>query len=117
MENRPEEKSLEKISFSAQVARGLIRNQRTRRWAMFVVLVVAMLMVFIGSTFLQEPLNPREHVGWFLLFWGACAWLTITVLLLAMFDMLALRRDARLARTELKRRVASSPKDTLPNEK
>ncbi len=102
MEPGPEEKNLEKIAFSAQVARGLIRSQRMRRWTMFVLLITAMLMVFVGSTFLEGPLNPRQHVGWFLLFWCVCAWITITVLLLAIFDLLALRRDARQARTAFK---------------
>ena len=98
MENRPPEKSLEKISFSAQVARGLIRASRTRRWTMFILLLVAMLMVFLGTTFFEEALNPRQHVGRFLFFWSACAWLTITTLLLAIFDLLIVRREARAAR-------------------
>ncbi|MGZ4982553.1 MAG: hypothetical protein ACXWFY_01490 [Chthoniobacterales bacterium] len=94
------------MSFSAQVARGLIRDPRMRRRTMFVLLLVAMLMVFLGVTFLEAPLNPREHVGWFLLFWCACAWLTITALLLAIFDMLALRREARAARSAFRANLA-----------
>jgi len=65
---------------------------------MFITLVIAMLMLFFGITFLQSLLSPREHPGWFVLFWVACAWLTLTALLLAFFDLLMLRAQGRAAR-------------------
>jgi hypothetical protein len=86
------------VSFAIHSARGVIRDQSTRRWVMFITLVVAMLMLFFGTTLLQPFLSPREHPGWFLLFWLACAWLSLTALLLALFDLLMLRAQGRAAR-------------------
>jgi hypothetical protein len=89
------------ISFAIHSARGVIRDQSTRRRVMFITLVIGMLMLFSGTTFLQPLLLPREHPGWFLLFWLACAWLTLTALLLALFDLLMLRAQDRTARKSL----------------
>jgi O-antigen/teichoic acid export membrane protein len=89
------------VSFAIHSARGVIRDQSTRRWVMFITLVIAMLMLFFGTTFLQPLLSPREHPGWFLLFWLACAWLTLTALFLALFDLLMLRAQGRAARKTL----------------
>jgi hypothetical protein len=86
------------VSFAIHSARGVIRDQATRRWVMFITLVIAMLMLFSGTTFLQPLLSVREHPGWFVLFWVACAWLTLTALLLALFDLLMLRAQDRAAR-------------------
>ena len=86
------------VSFAIHSARGVIRDQSTRRWVMFITLVIAMLMLFFGTTFLQTLLSPREHPGWFILFWVACAWLTLTAFLLALFDLLMMRAQDRTAR-------------------
>jgi hypothetical protein len=93
------------VSFAIHSARGVIRDQSTRRWVMFITLVIAMLMLFSGTTFLQPLLTPREHPGWFLLFWLACAWLTLTALLLALFDLLMLRAQDRAARKILSKKL------------
>jgi hypothetical protein len=93
------------VSFAIHSARGVIRDQATRRWVMFITLVIAMLMLFFGTTFLQPLLSAREHPGWFLLFWVACAWLTLTALLLALFDLLMLRAQGRAARKILGKKV------------
>jgi hypothetical protein len=93
------------VSFAIHSARGVIRDQSTRRWVMFITLVIAMLMLFFGTTFLQSLLSPREHPGWFVLFWVACAWLTLTALLLAFFDLLALRAQGRAARKTLGKKL------------
>jgi hypothetical protein len=93
------------VSFAIHSARGVIRDQSTRRRVMFITLVVAMCMLFFGTTFLQPLLSPREHPGWFLLFWLACAWLTLTALLLALFDLLMLRAQDRAARKILREKV------------
>jgi hypothetical protein len=89
-------------SFAAHSARGLIRNQTTRRWAMFITVLVAMLMLFAGSTFLEPLLAPREHPGRFICFWVACAWFTLTALALALFDLLMVRAQSRIAKRELR---------------
>src|SRR3712207_1311766 len=107
MDDRPTEKPLRTASFSAHVARGLFRDQRTRRIAMGVLLGLAVLMIVIGSTVLEEWLAQHGRLLWFILFWMACGWLTVTALLLAVFDILMIRMQARQARRafrdELKR--------------
>jgi protein-S-isoprenylcysteine O-methyltransferase Ste14 len=111
MQTPRDEKKFSPVTFAPQVVRGLIRNQATRRKAMGVVLVLTVLMVIVGSTVLREPLNPREHVGLFLLFWLACAWLTLTVVLLAVFDLLMVRTQARAARRAHAAAVAAGTTD------
>ena len=69
---------------------------------MFVVLIIAMVLLFAGTTILQPFLSPREHPGWFIFFWVACAWLTFLALLLAVFDLLTVKMQARGARKVLR---------------
>lgn len=92
-------------------ARGLIRGQKMRRNTMFVLLLVALLLLFSGATFLQSILNPREHAGWFILFWFVCIWLTFTAFLLAIFDIVIVRAQARkvkkILRVELREKQDS----------
>ena len=88
--------------FAAHASRGLIRDQGARRKMMLVSLVIAAALAIVGSTLLQEALNPREHPIWFILFWLACAWMTVLAVLLALFDMLLVRAQARTAQRELK---------------
>ena len=93
--DRLEEKKLRALSFVVHATRGVIRDQKVRRRTMFTVLVAALGLLLAGSTFLQAPLNPREHPLGFLLFWIACGWLTLTALLLAIFDVLMLKSESR----------------------
>ena len=91
----PDEKPLRSIPFVIHATRGVIRDQSVRRKAMFALLLSALLLLVLGSTFLAPFLNPREHLGWALFFWITCVWLTLTALLLAIFDLLMVRMAAR----------------------
>jgi cytochrome bd-type quinol oxidase subunit 2 len=115
MATPPEEKKLRSVPFVLHATRGLIRDRAMRRKVIAILLTVAVVMVLAGSTFFRVPLNPREHFGWFALFWLACAWFTITSLLLAVFDLLLLRAEGRAARRALRERVR--PSSTRPNER
>jgi membrane protein implicated in regulation of membrane protease activity len=85
------------------VTRGIILDPRTRRWAMFILVVAALLMLFAGSTFLASSLlTPMS----FLLYWGLCGWITLGALLLALWDILLLRAAARRERRRLEKQVA-----------
>ena len=70
---------------------------------MFWGVIIAVLMLFIGATLLASVLNPREHPAWFIFYWLACAWVTVTVVLLAVFDLLMVRIGARAERRGLAR--------------
>jgi uncharacterized membrane protein len=105
MENLSEEKELERVSFIVHATRGMIRDQRTRRKAMAFLLALAVLMLLAGFTVLQSFMNPREHPWFVILFWVACVWLTFTALLLALFDLLIVRLEARRAQRALREKL------------
>jgi hypothetical protein len=112
------EKQLSILSFAAHATRGLVRDQNTRRKTMFMLLVVALVLLFAGSTFLQSLLNPHQHPVWFMLFWFVCGWLTLTAMLLAVFDLLRVRLDARRAARMLQGKLSDeatpdSPRSTI----
>lgn len=109
MEEPPRPARFWMLGFVIQISRGLFRDQIARRKMMFATLVVAMVMLFLGTTFLQNALIA--HPVWFLIFWAACAWITLLAALLAVFDLLIVRAQgraaARLLREEYARRVAA----------
>jgi hypothetical protein len=112
MEESSEEKRLQMASFVAHATRGIVRDQHTRRKAMFVLLVGALALLVGGSTVLQTILNPRDHLGWFIFFWAACAWFAVTAMVLAVYDMLVIKREQRRAQRELRQKLAGSqPQD------
>jgi hypothetical protein len=103
---QPNDKQLRLASFAAHAARGLLRDQAMRRKAMFWTVIAAVIMLFCGATFLAPVLDQHLHPGWFVFYWLACAWLTVTVALLAIFDLLMVRVQARRQRRELAQRLA-----------
>jgi hypothetical protein len=70
---------------------------------MFYTSLGSVLMVFSGAVLIDRVL--REHPIAFVVWWAACAWLMLSSLLLALFDMLLIRVAARRARRELARRI------------
>ena len=84
-----------------QVSKGIIRERRVRRSVMSAGLVVAAALAFLGAWLLDGWL--REHVVAFLFYWGACVWVTVLVLLLALYDMLAVRAEWRREKRRLER--------------
>ena len=84
------------LKFILALTIGVIRDPRTRRQFMFYGLLTALVLLFLGATFLDAPL--RGHVWIFVGFWFACAWLTVAVLLLALYDMVAIRAAGRRER-------------------
>ena len=82
---------------------------------MFVLLIVALVLLFSGSTILQSLLNPHEHPGWFIFYWLVCAWITLTAMLLAVFDLMMVRLEARRAQRKLGEQFQPSdpPRSTI----
>ena len=108
MPSQPEEKNLETVSFIVHATRGVLRDQRTRRKAMAFCLGLAVLMLVAGFTIFQSAMNPREHPWFVILFWIACVWLTFTALLIAIFDLLIIRTEARRAQRALREKLEAS---------
>lgn len=93
--------------FVIQVSKGLIRDQRTRRTLMFYTVLGALVMIFAGSTFLQALLDPKEHPILVLVYWAACAWITLLAVLLALYDLVKVRAAARSERRRLERELGA----------
>jgi protein-S-isoprenylcysteine O-methyltransferase Ste14 len=107
---QPGEKKLRITSFVVHATRGLIRDQTARRRTMFVALVVALVLLCAGATFLQPLLIA--HPVWFILFWFVCAWLTMLATLLAFFDVLVLRAQTRALRKALQKELSSTDRSS-----
>jgi hypothetical protein len=88
------------------ITRGILLDPRTRRWAMFILLLAALIMLFAGSTFLAGELSTPWS---FVLYWGICGWLTLAAMLLALWDLLLVRAAARRARRKLEKQMAVRP--------
>jgi len=76
---------------------------------MFYTTLGSVLLLFVGFAMLDRTL--REHPYWFVVWWGLCAWLMVSSLLLAIFDILMIRSAARKARRELARKVLTQELD------
>lgn len=107
MESRPEKKRFWMASFATHASRGLIRDQKARRKMMMAAVIGALVLILAGSTFLRDFLNPKERALAFVIFWVACAWLTVLAMLLALFDLLIVRAQARAARRALRKQASA----------
>lgn len=103
----PNEKKLRFVSFAIHATRGLLRDQIARRKTMFWIVIAAVLMLFCGATFLAPWLDPRVRPVWFILYWLACAWLTVTAVLLALLDLLQVRVRARAEKRALAQKIVA----------
>jgi hypothetical protein len=105
METRPPNKSFWMVPFTIQATQGLLRDQRARRAIMAICLVVVLVLVVCGLTLFRSWLDPHEHPVRFIVYWLACGWQTLLVLLLALLDLLLVRAQARAARKALREDV------------
>jgi hypothetical protein len=88
----PSSRQLEKLPLS--------RGQIALRVFGGVLLTVCAVMAVLGTTVLVEPLQgPR-----FLLYWTLCLLLTFAAIIVALWDMLLVRRASKRTRRELFRR-------------
>ena len=60
---------------------------------MFYGTLAALIVLFTGATVLDQWLRERPFA--FLVYWAACAWITLLCVLLAIFDLLLVRAQAR----------------------
>jgi len=84
------------------ITKGLIRDPKMRRTTMFAVAVTAMLMVFFGSVFFG---SRGDNLWLFIFYWAGCAWLTVLLLLLALYDLIALRLKMAAEQKKLKSEI------------
>jgi hypothetical protein len=67
---------------------------------MFYVMLAAMLMLFVGTVFIPDAW-ARQNVWLFIGYWLVCAWLTLTGLLLAAFDILLINAASRVRKRKM----------------
>ena len=108
METRPTGKRFEMAPFTIHATRGLLRDQKMRRIMMAISVAIAVLMLVTGLTVFRSWLDPHEHPWRFIFFWFACAWQTLLAILLALFDLLLVRAEARAARKAVREQVAAA---------
>ena len=104
------------VPFTIHATRGLLRDQHSRRKTMAVSLIIALALLIAGLTIFRPWLDPHEHPWRFILYWLACAWETVLVLLLALFDLLVVRAQARAAQKAFREQIANPPDQASPAE-
>ncbi len=91
------------LRLAVNISIGIAFDQRTRRKAMFVLTLTALVLLFVGTTLLWPTFPDRPL--FFAIYWLACAWLTVCVILLSIYDLLTVgrqhRRDLRKNRQDL----------------
>jgi hypothetical protein len=85
------------LNLVLQLTKGFLRDPKMRRSLMFYIMLVALVMLFFGWVFLSERW-ARENKWLYLGYWAVCAWLTLTAMLLAAFDILLIRAANRAKR-------------------
>jgi hypothetical protein len=103
------------VPFTIHATRGLLRDQQSRRKTMAVSVIIALVLLIAGLTIFRPWLDPREHPWRFILYWLACAWETVLVLLLALFDLLLVRAQTRAARKLLREQFGKGVDPDLPD--
>lgn len=98
--------------FIIQVSRGLIRDPRARRVVMFYSVLIALVLLFSGATFLWPFL--RDHPFIFIGYWAACGWITILAALLALYDLVKVRAEARRVRRQIESDYLKTKDDENP---
>lgn len=106
----PKQRNLRIASFATHATRGLLRDKTVRRKVMFWIVIAAVVMLFFGATFLAPVLDPQLRPAWFIVYWLACAWITLTAVLLAIFDLLVVRMQERDERRRLQEKVGQDAK-------
>jgi hypothetical protein len=96
--------------FIIQISKGLIRNQRARRLIMFYSVLIALVLLFAGATLLESFL--RDHLLVFVAYWAVCAWMTLLTVLLAIYDMVRVRAEARQALRRMREDFAHREDDS-----
>jgi hypothetical protein len=88
------------------LAAALLHTRELRRQLMFYATLAAMLQLFAGLYFFDSFLTRRPLL--FATYWAACFALVSVLFLLASYDLLAVRREARRRERELRDELGRS---------
>lgn len=89
--------------FPIRIATGIARDQRQRRRTISALLAATLVLLGLGVFPLWDSF--ATHPLFFAIYWLVCAWLTICVLLLAIYDLLMVIRRGREERAAARRRI------------
>jgi peptidoglycan biosynthesis protein MviN/MurJ (putative lipid II flippase) len=78
---------------SKLIARAILHDRAARRKVMARMLLIALALMAVGLWLIDVWL--AKNPWWFLLWWGACAVITVGVMLFALYDALAVIREER----------------------
>jgi polyferredoxin len=78
---------------SKRIASGILRDRSSRRRWLGIFLIISLSMIAAGVWVLDAWLASGPLV--FLLWWGACACLTLFTLLFAVYDALAAMKEEK----------------------
>jgi protein-S-isoprenylcysteine O-methyltransferase Ste14 len=92
------------------LTKGLVRDPIARRKLMFWIMMVALVMLFVGTIFLSDEW-VRKHPWWAIGYWAVCGWLTLTGMLLAVMDILIIRAVHRALQRKLEKEIADRRKN------
>ncbi|HEY8900029.1 MAG TPA: hypothetical protein VIM61_06425 [Chthoniobacterales bacterium] len=87
------------------ISTGIARDQGQRRRAISILLAATLVLLGVGIFPLWNFF--ASHPLFFAIYWLVCAWLTICVLLLAIYDLLMVIRRGREERAAARRRMFS----------
>ena len=87
----------------------IIRHRPYRRNLLFGLTLVTLLMVFLGAAPLTEVLS-QSPFG-FAVYWIACFFLVGFVLLLAVYDLIAVRREHRQRMNRLEQELSDAAEE------
>lgn len=96
------------------VSKGLIRDQRMRRNLMCWFIMAAVLVLFIGAVFIDGYLRERPML--FATYWLFCAWLTLSSVMLAMFDIMLQFVKGRVTRKALTKELLMAELERIKRE-
>ena len=100
------------VPFVILISKGILRDRQMRRTALFWIVLASLTLLGAGAFLLDGWLS--EHLIAFILYWGACLWLTMTSILLALYDLLAIRNEAARKRRQIKGQVLGGNEGDQP---
>ena len=87
----------------------IIRHRPYRRNLLFGLTLLALLMVFLGAAPLTTLLSQSPF--WFAIYWIACFFLVGFVLLLAVYDLIAIRQEHRQRMNKLEQELSDAAEE------
>ncbi len=96
------------MGFCVATARTALHSRLRRRQLMFVLMLAIMVQVFLGAVVIDGYLMRRGNGTIFAAYWVFCLCALVFVFLLALYDILMVRSEARKKERELAREAGEA---------